>query len=267
MEGSDTNLSSSVHSTCLWYSNYSVSPSQLECILSYCDAPTEDPNTSGKNYDFHWDGELVPLEADIVYPCKADMKIEDKAETKEAASNISIVRCSSSGDFLYPSVWAQCSHIVDCGQPPHKTQNGIRTWQGSEFKDNYGTQVEYSCENGSQFDTDNDGFGDSLQLTVSCLWSKVWSPWSNLPPCVVTHCIFLLPVPSDSFLEEVTSDWTPVETEKQFRCQGMNSTGMHTRFTEADRTVSTFSISCQENGQFTFENKRQNWPTCLEGTY
>lgn len=34
-------------------------------------------------------------------------------------------------------------------------------------------------------------------------------------------------------------------------------------FWETDRTKSTFSILCKEDGTYEFENKRENWPTCV----
>ena len=177
MAGQNQSLHRVIHSPCLWYSNYSFLPSELECTVSYCDNPTPIPNISGENYDFQWDGELVPLGADLIYPCQAGMKIENSTDTKEEASNSSIIRCGSDGEFIYPSLWAQCSNTVQCGQPPLQTDNGTRIWINSEqYEDSYGTEVVYRCVNGSQFDTDADGVGDTLTITLSCLWSKSWSP-------------------------------------------------------------------------------------------
>ena len=73
----------------------------------------------------------------------------------------------------------------------------------------YGSEVSYSCGPGRMFDTDGDGAGDSDNVTAACLWSSSWSP-ATLPSCAVTHCISNLSVPADSFLQEVTSDWTPI---------------------------------------------------------
>ena len=56
--------------SCLWYSNYSFPASQLECVLTYCDNATEEPNISGRNYNFTWDGGRILLGEDVFYPCK-----------------------------------------------------------------------------------------------------------------------------------------------------------------------------------------------------
>ena len=194
------------------------------------------------------------------------MKIENITDTKEKASSSSIIHCGSAGEFLYPSDWAQCSETVHCGQPPGKTENGTRTWlKSDEFTNSYSTEVVYTCVDGSQFDTDNDGVGDTTGITLSCLWSKIWTPWVTLPTCVITHCIFSFGIPAESFLEEVSTEWTPIETKKQFICQGAKDDGTHARFTEADRAVSTFSMLCNPYGNFMFKNKRSSWPTCLQG--
>ena len=33
----------------------------------------------------------------------------------------------------------------------------------------YSVQVRYGCQDGSQFDTDGDGAGDSVEVTIRCL--------------------------------------------------------------------------------------------------
>ena len=87
----------------------------------------------------------------------------------------------------------------------------------------------------------------------------------TLPPCVITHCLFSFDIPEDSFLDEVSTEWTPIEMRKQFMCQGASVDGTPTMFTEADRAVSTFSMLCNPDGNFMFKNKRSSWPTCLQG--
>ena len=40
---------------------------------------------------------------------------------------------------------------------------------------------------------------------------------------------------------------------------------VHTKFFETDRSLSSFTMMCQPDGSFQFENARSKWPTCLEG--
>ena len=253
---------------CLWYKNYSVLPSELECILTYCDNATEEPNDNGANYNFTWDGEVILLNSDVVYPCQDYMMIENDTYYRYDASNTSIVHCASDGFLKYPTVWPQCSLYTYCGQPPEPPVGGSRLWlTGDEGDDYSGTEVIYRCINGSEFDTNNDGDGNSFDITISCRWNKDWDPWPVLPPCYITDCVDPYSIPEDTYLEEVTTEWTRVNDSKQYRCQGMEDSGLHTMFWESNRSLSTFSMFCQPDGHFLFEDLRENWPTCLEGNF
>jgi hypothetical protein len=133
-----------------------------------------------------------------------------------------------------------------------------------EPADTYLATLVYTCTPGSQFDTDGDGAGDTVELRTTCQWRKAWEPWALLPPCRITHCVWPPTVPGPSHLEEVTDQWTPVNTSKQYRCEGMQEDGTHTSFWETDRTKSTFSIPCQPDGLFDFVSEPGSWPVCLE---
>lgn len=85
----------------------------------------------------------------------------------------------------------------------------------------------------------------------------------NIKPVVN---IFIFRIPGDSYLEEVSSNWTAINTYKEYQCQGKNSEGEHTRYFEYDRNRSSFKMLCLDNGNYDFKNERKNWPTCLKGT-
>ena len=155
-----------------------------------------------------------------------------------------------------PNIWTKTSRSMD----------GYIKWLGGaeDLDDRYDVEVEYGCVDGSQFDTDKDGLGDEIYLRTSCLWRKVWSPVDALPSCVVTHCVDPFPIPGDTNLEEITTNWTKINEKKEYRCKGWEG-DKPTRFWEKDRSKSTFEMLCLEDGTFEFENIRENWPTCLEG--
>ena len=48
------------------------------------------------------------------------------------------------------------------------------------------------------------------------------------------------------------------QTDKQL--QGAKVDGSPTRFWESDRSKSTFSIACQADGAFDFDNSTESWP-------
>ena len=253
---------------CQWDKKYSAYPDEFECVLTFCDNATEVPNTS-HNYAFEWDKNVIELDDSYVYPCQEDMKIENNTDTKDQASDHSIVKCGSEGLLLYPDPWPQCSSTVYCGDPPQPSENGTRVWlTGADGDDSYATNIEYGCVDGSQFDTTDDSVGDSLTVEITCEWRKKWSPWPSLPPCIITHCVQPFPIPDITMLEEVTSEWTPINTEKVYRCKGMDkANNVHTRFFEKDRSLSSFSMTCLPNGHYQFVNDLDNWPVCLEGDY
>ena len=58
-------------------------------------------------------------------------------------------------------------------------------------------------------------------------------------------------------------EWTSVYTNKEYECENKQG-DTPTMFWEADRTKSTFSMYCKEDGFYDFVDQRENWPTCLE---
>ena len=256
------------HSRCRWNKEHSIYPDDLECVLTFCDNATETPNIT-HNYAFTWDEDVIEIEDDYIYPCKEDMKIENDTDTKDDATPHSIVKCGSDGLLLYPDPWPQCSSTVYCGDPPEPSENGTRVWlNGVEEQDYYATNILYGCVNGSQFDTNHDMIGDSITVEITCQWRKAWSPWPVLPPCIITHCVDPHPIPDHTELEEVTPEWTPINTDKTYRCTGMVETNnIHTKFFEKDHSFSSFGMKCLQNGQYQFVNEIANWPVCLEGDY
>ena len=196
------------------------------------------------------------------------MRIENETDTKDQASTNSIVKCGSEGLLLYPDPWPQCSETVYCGDPPEPSENGTRIWQnGIEGQDSYDTNIRYGCVDGSQFDTNKDLVGDSITLDIVCQWRKEWSPWPELPACIITHCVDPFPIPDHTELEEETPEWTPINTNKTYRCNGMKSDNVHTKFFENERRLSSFNMKCLPNGLYQFVDEIDNWPVCLEGKY
>ena len=256
-----------IDSICLWKKVYSVYPDELECILTYCDNATESPNIT-HNYAFTWDEDVIKLGQDYIYPCQDEMKIENDTDTKDQATPHSVVKCGSEGLLLYPDPWPQCSGDVFCGDPPEPSEDGTRVWlNGIENLDSYDEDIRYGCVNGSQFDTNNDTIGDSITIDIKCQWRKKWHPWPTLPSCIITHCVDPFPIPEHTELEEVTPEWTEINTNKTYRCTGMKSDSVHTKFFEKDRSLSSFGMKCLPNGQYQFVNDKENWPVCLEGDY
>ena len=252
----------SIINECLWnkqWSPWSILPS---CKITHCLEPIT-PDVS-LNYNFAWDNQLVAVGNNVTYICQTNMVFEANKTLKSDSRDRVKVLCKPDGNYAYPSTWSQCSETVSCGTPPAMPVNGTQIWtKGTQPEDIYDTNILYKCKNGSTFDTNNDGVGDTDNVTINCQWRKVWSPWPVLPKCVVTHCIEPFSIPGDTDLEELNTNWVPIQTWKWYQCKGKLQNGTNTKFFESDRTITSFSMLCQSNGTFKFVDLRENWPTCL----
>ena len=278
--------SRTIRNRCQWNKAWAPHPSLPPCVVTHCTHPADHNPPPPENHiallvPTGWTPETweVSFGDHITYRCEGQRYFENQ-EIDPTVTMLNVT-CLTTGEYESPVVlstpWPNCTETVNCGQPPEKPTNGIIngqdgfdgsiTWisPANELQDTYDTWVEYKCADGSQFDTDSTPEGLAISLRTRCQWNKEWAPYSSLPPCVVTHCVQPFVIPEDSFLEEITSDWTEVGAKKEYRCQGMKADGTHTRFWESDRTKSSFEMLCLPDGSYKFVDKRDNWPTCLEG--
>ncbi len=264
-----TDLSSSVTTKCMWRKAYTLDGTNLECIIHHCRHPHDDPGSHsvpGSEYQIvlkeeaNWD---IAFGDNVRYECEDGTWIENE-EIDPTKDFIDVECLTDVGEYNTPvrqgQSWPNCTQTVVCGVPPDPPVNGSRTWlNGAEENQmTYNTSVLYHCEDGSQFDTDGDGLGDSVTVTIRCQWNKVWFPYLELPPCIVTHCVEPFKIPEETNLEEITSDWTPINENKQYQCKNTIDS-VYTMFWESDRSKSTFEIFCKEDGYFTWKK----WPICL----
>ena len=267
-------------------------PAALECVLTYCAHPHDYFAGSHAPPDAANDIELVtPTDwtveswhivfgAKIKYRCTGTTHIElpEPSELDPSQTELE-VECLDTGVYNTPIVnnklWPNCTQTVRCGPPPEKPTNnminGTNGYDGSIIwldsasnnQDTYNTRVEYRCANGSKFDTSGNDDGDTITLEKRCRWDKTWTPDITLPSCLVTHCVAPFPIPEDTFLKEVSNEWTLVNQKKQYECLGKQGE-THTRFWESDRSKSTFEMLCLADGSYSFDNLRESWPTCIE---
>ena len=265
----DTSLASSLTTMCEWRKTYPLDGSDLVCIIHHCRHPHNDPgshtppppeNQISLVNRANWD---VAFGSSITYSC-ADNTYIELSQPDKGPREISVACIANEGVYNTPvkqgDKWPNCTETVVCGQPPVPPVNGTRTWlsPAQENQETYNTVVKYACQDGSQFDTNGDGVGDQVEITTRCLWSKAWSDYPTLPECIVTHCVEPFKIPEETSLEEVTSDWTSINTYKQYRCKNQVN-GQPTMFWESDRSMFTFKLFCKPDGYYTW----QEWPICL----
>ena len=88
----------------------------VECVLSFCDNATDSPNT-GNNFDFTWDQNVIPIDENVIYPCKDSHAIEGDYDYKSDAPEQVLVLCGNDGKLQYPDPWQQCSEDITCADP------------------------------------------------------------------------------------------------------------------------------------------------------
>ena len=264
LRGSGSGAAESVTGSCQWSSNYSVSPADLECVLSFCRHPHLEPGSHQPPPAEHglslqpstnW---TIPFGSSVTYSCARYHYFESN-QTEPSETSLEVECLAGVGEYDTPvrqgGRWPNCTSTVLCGPPPLPPLNGTISWNSAET---YSTVAAYLCQDGSQFDTDGDGAGDAVSVSSRCQWNKQWFPLPPMPDCYITHCVQPFPIPAHSNLEEVTPAWTPVKTYKEYQCQGKEG-DRATMFWETDRSRSTHQILCREDGYYQWVD----WPTCL----
>ena len=217
---------------CQWSKTYEFDGADFVCVINHCRHPHDElgshepPPVENQITLVDQPNWTVQFGSSVTYRCDPGTKIEDSGDDP-TLTQIDVYCLTSQGvydvprikqDYAIESVWPNCTETVVCGQPPEPDVNVTRTWDDEpEFQETYDTHVTYRCQDGSQFDTDGDNVGDSVEVTIRCLWNKNWSPYPVIPPCIVTHCVEPFKIPETTNLEAVTDAWTPINTKKQYR--------------------------------------------------
>ena len=179
--GNDT-----IEAECEWYSNYSHSPSNLECVLRYCNNPTNETNTDVLNYNFTWNGQRSLLGTTLDYPCKNGYRIEEDVPLKANASTKTIIECGNDGAFIYPDSWPICSETVACVDPGNSSEV-TRTLQSGENLV-YLSILEYTCDDPRKWIRSIGTTDLSSSVTTRCMWRKAYTLDGTNLECVIHHC-------------------------------------------------------------------------------
>ena len=230
----DTSLAAYRNNTCQWRKTYQHDGTDFVCVINHCRHPHDEPGSHSPppvenqitlETQPSW---TVQFGDFITYKCPTGTRIEDNGDDP-TRTQIKVYCISGQGEYDIPRIkqdydiltqptWPNCTETVVCGQPPEPDVNVTRTWvDAPDNQDTYDTHLTYRCQDGSQFDTDGDGAGDSVEVGIRCLWNKNWSPYPVIPPCIVTHCVEPFKIPDYTNLEAVTDAWTPINTKKQYR--------------------------------------------------
>jgi phage FluMu protein Com len=122
-----SNPANYIDGNCTWYTNFTVNPADLNCVLTYCTNGTNDPVTNGLNYqtavksnkkEYNFtQQERVSLGRYLDYKCKKGNKLNDDVKFITEAPDYTRVSCKSDGEFNYPDPWPPCLDSVECPDP------------------------------------------------------------------------------------------------------------------------------------------------------
>ena len=174
-KGSTEEPRTSYYSSCNWSGNFSWYAADLECVISYCDNPHDEPNSNGANYDFSWNNALVNISGYISYPCKNWYYVEQSTSYKTHADSATLVKCNSQGEFDYPNTWPQCSNMITCSDPGNST--GVTRKYTSAVKDlKYRSYLNWQCDDTRKYIklTSEPDSQLTSSRTAWCHWRKTY---------------------------------------------------------------------------------------------
>ena len=173
----DSELTETRSTTCHWRGSYDMDGTQLVCVIHHCRHPHNDPglhqppppenNLLLTNLQ-DWN---VPFSSSVTYHCAPGEWFEDDSRVEPGEASLD-VPCLSVGEYNTPPrqgrLWPNCTSTVLCPPPPPPPVNGSRAWvlPAQEDQQTFNTSLEFRCEDGQQFDTDNDGLGDQLTFNI-----------------------------------------------------------------------------------------------------
>ena len=142
-----------VQGECLWDRRYSVTPPDLECVLTYCRHPHTEPgshpapplqNSLSLVQVSNWS---IPLGDTITYRCAGSDQYFESNETDPLVSSLTVECLAGVGEYDTPvrqgGLWPNCTSTVLCDPPPEPPFNGSYSWT-SELT--YNTSVTYLCQ-------------------------------------------------------------------------------------------------------------------------
>ena len=186
-----SNYPQSTYTTsCLWSKQLSIKPEDLECVLKFCDNATEYPNTP-HNYNFNWNGAVIPLNTFVNYPCKNGHSLEQSVDWKHLAATVTQVKCNTTGLLEYPNPWPQCSTTVNCPDPGN-SEGITRTQTDADIRAelSYASTFRYVCDDPRKWiKLSTQPLNQLAAFKQSkCLWRKTFQVNGNDLVCVIHHC-------------------------------------------------------------------------------
>ncbi len=198
-----------IEATCTWYTNYTYSPANLQCVLTYCSNATTEPNTKynynlvlgGGKGDINYNtlglyGDRTPLNKSIFYPClnynwsSNYYRLENLTDFKQQADTGITVSCGPNGLYNYPAVWPPCSINITCQDPGLTSDLQLQAVPKTPTNMSYLSQMSFSCTDPRKYVkiAASSNAVPAASITTTCLWRKLYNVTASQLSCTLHHC-------------------------------------------------------------------------------
>ncbi len=257
-----------IAANCTWYTNYTLIPADLQCVLTYCTNATTFPNennnfdlilnaTSSLDINFNTLGKFfdrTPLKASIFYPCKNYIltsntyRLENLTDFQSQADIGINVTCNTSGVYNYPATWPQCSANITCTDPGITEDLLLSEVPGTPTSLSYLSQQVFTCADKRKWVKIATAISSPLtpNIVSTCLWRKLYNVTAKQLICTLHHCAnpylddggFAPPPPENNLIliqdAQINSSLVPFGSYITFNCT--SGTFIETNQTDPSQT-------------------------------
>ena len=269
----------SVTATCSWNTTFTVNPSDVECVLTYCANGTGLPinnvnnfvsvvKEGGGNYDIQ-NGEVIELGKTLKYNCKDGHRLQNDTDNKGQADDFIRVTCSN-GNFIYPDPWPECVRTIQCKDPGSNVEL-VRKEKNNFNNHTYEDKLEYSClDQRSYIKVNGSSKAFAPSIVSTCEWRQIYDVDVNKLICKIDHCGHphsgngSHPAPPPEYnislveTDPTRNKYVPFGYNVMYKCDA--NTFIENE--EIDPTKTNITVQCQtDTGIYLIPNA---WPNCTE---
>ena len=279
VRGSNNNLTNTIPAKCDWYTNFNVTPADIECELAFC-VNGSDFNSSmnykyvkinggDNNYNVAAQ-QRIGLGQYLRYICKDGFYLQNNTDLKTEAERSVKVYCED-GLFHYPDPWPECVDNIQC-EDPGTSDELIKTDKTLSNFD-YESKYEYKCKDLRRFvKIKNSNDLPVPHIVSTCKWRKLYDVYATQLECIIHHCghpnvgdgSHPHP-PTDNYINLIntnietnfTSSYVSFGTDVMYKC----ASSYFIENSEIDPTKTNITVKCLTSGTYDIPTV---WPNCTK---
>lgn len=279
IRGSNDNLTNTISAKCDWYTNFNVTPADIECELAFCVNGSDFNSSINYKYVKINDGDSnynvtakqrIGLGQYLSYICKDGFYLQNNTDLKTEAERAVKVYCED-GLFHYPDPWPECVDNIQCADPGTSDEL-IRTDKTLSNFD-YESKYEYKCKDLRRFVKIQDSYDLPVPHIVSnCKWRKFYDVNITQLECIIHHCghpnvgdgSHPHP-PTNNYINLIntnletnfTSSYVSFGTDVMYKC----ASSYFIENLEIDPTKTNITVKCLTSGTYEIPTV---WPNCTK---